>query len=83
MFRSKPAAGSLNGHASARAGLGTTLSVGRVRSSWRRKGIPPGAGDRIEADRCSVIFDSPARKERMEYLGLTALPARPCDTTVN
>lgn len=42
-----------------------------------------GAGELVEADRCDVIFDSPARKETMEYLGLTALPMRPYDTTVN
>lgn len=34
-----------------------------------------GSGELIEADRCEVIFESPARRETMDYLGLSPLPA--------
>ena len=34
-----------------------------------------GTGELIEADRCEVIFESPARRETMDYLGLSPLPA--------
>lgn len=42
-----------------------------------------GAGELVEADRCDVIFESPSRKETIEYLGLAPLPAFARDLPVN